>query len=139
MSWWTLGIPEVITGVTGYFTAKQERKAQKDAAVAVREEILTRAMAADTAVAGQIALANTENQNNTWKDEYALLVITAPVVGLMLVAMLEAFGIVPPGTTGALGTAMFGVLNHVPEWWSSTFQLGIWAALGITGVKKIFK
>jgi hypothetical protein len=136
---WDLGIGAAIKGVAGYFTQKQKRKADKEAAVAKREEILTNAAAQDTAVAGQIALANTHNQNNTWKDEYGLLVITSPVIGLMIVAGLEAFGIVPAGTTDRLASSVFGALSKVPEWWANTFQLAIWAAMGITGVKRIFK
>ena len=139
MSLWTLGIPEVVKAIGGYVAGRQAIKADKAAAVAVREEILTRAAAQDSAVAGQIALANTENQNNTWKDEYALLVITGPVVLLMLLASVEALGFVPLGTTGSLATAMFGVLGQVPEWWANTFQMGIWAAMGITGFKKLLK
>ena len=59
-------------------------------------------------------MINAANQHSTWKDEYALLVVTLPVV-VLLAALGAAFGL--PVDVGALGTAMFAPLASLPDRW----------------------
>jgi hypothetical protein len=87
-------------------------------------------VSADSAVAGQIALVNAQNQNNTWKDEFALLTIALPY----WVAMVAG-----PLGYGDVIVEMFNAMSVVPEYWQETFQVALWAALGITGVKKVLR
>lgn len=117
------------------FKAREARKTVKVEAQANLDRILAEAASADATVAGQIALVNAQNQNNTWKDEYALLVVTSPVVALMLLSVVEALGV--PVDSGSIGMAMFTALDTLPAWWSDTFRVAVWAALGITGFKKV--
>lgn len=127
----------VISPITDIVKNRQNRKLKKQEAKATVERILTEASAKDAEIAGQIALANTQNQNNTWKDEYALIVITLPVVTGMVIGVAEAFGVVAPGTTETLMVSMFTPLEQLPPFWQSTFQAGILAALGVTAFKKL--
>jgi hypothetical protein len=94
------------------------------------DKIMAEAVSADSAVAGQIALVNAQNQNNTWKDEFALLTIALPY----WVAMVAG-----PLGYGDVVVEMFNAMSVVPEYWQETFQVALWAALGITGVKKVLR
>lgn len=137
------GIGKLIGGlvkpVTGLYANRQERlKAESDARAKL-DEIMAEAAAKDSQVAGQIALVNAQNQNSTWKDEYALIVISGPFVVSMLAGALEAFAWLPPGTAGAVITGMFSGLDQIPQWWATTFQAGMLGALGITQLKKLRK
>jgi hypothetical protein len=109
------------------FTAREERKKVKVAAQANLDRILAEAAVVDSTVAAQIALVNAHNQNNTWKDEFALITISAP----FWVAMILG----PLGHGDVVGE-MFAAMNTIPTFWSETFQWGILGALGITQLKK---
>lgn len=109
------------------FKAREERKNLEVEAKANLDRILAEAASADASVAGQIALVNAQNQNNTWKDEFALITIAAP----FWVAM-----ILGPMGHGDVVTEMFSAMASIPEFWQSTFQYGILGALGITQIKK---
>ncbi|MEM7200271.1 MAG: hypothetical protein AAF628_08410 [Planctomycetota bacterium] len=92
----------------------------------------------DAEFAAQWMLVKAQNENTTWKDEYALVVATAPVPVLMLLGLLWAFGWIAtdPGT---VAQAMFAPLSALPEWWSFVFQLAIGTGLGVTGFNKLRK
>lgn len=132
-------LQRVVAPVTAAIEGYQARKLAEQEAEATVERILTEAAANDASVAGQIALINAKNQNNTWKDEYGLIVATGPFVLAMLAGAGEVIGLLPPGTSGAVLTAMLSPLEKAPEWWTTTFQVAIWSALGITGLKKLTK
>ena len=129
----------LISPVTELLKSRSERKLKEQEAKATVDRILTQASADDAAVAGQIALANTKNQNNSIKDEYALLVLTMPVVLGMVVGVCEAFAVVEPGTTQVVMVSMFEPLENMPKFWQDSFQVGILSALGVTVLKKFTK
>ncbi len=120
----------LVKPVTDLYANRQRRIAQESEAKSTMDQILANAAAQDATVAGQIALVNASNQNNTWKDEFALLTIALP----FWVAMIGG----PLGFDSAVGD-MFAAMAAVPEYWQETFQVAIWSALGITGMKKLFK
>ncbi len=122
----------LVAPVAGIFQAREERKRQKQEAKDTVNRILTEASAKDAAVAGQIALHRVQNEQSSWKDEYALVVISGPFVVGMVSGTLEGAGLIAPGTTTAIMSGMFAHLDNVPEWWSQTFQAGMLSALGIT-------
>ena len=122
----------LISPVTDLIKNRQEIKREKNEAKATVKRILTEAAAKDSEVAGQIALANTLNQNNSLKDEYALLVISGPFVVIMILGGLEGAGQLPLGTTEAVANGMFASMENIPNWWSTTFQAGMLSALGVT-------
>ncbi|MAG24825.1 hypothetical protein CMI47_04525 [Candidatus Pacearchaeota archaeon] len=122
----------LVAPVADIFKAREARKLQKAEAEATVDRILTEASAQDAAVAGQIALHRVQNEQTSWKDEYALIVISGPFVVGMVSGALEGAGVLPAGTTNAIMSGMFGNLDNVPEWWSNTFQAGMLSALGIT-------
>ena len=132
MAWVNTLLGGVLKPLGNIFTAREERKRQKQEAEDTVERILTEAAAADSAVAGQIALVRVQNEQTSWKDEYALIVISSPFVMGMVSGALEGAGIVPLGTTESIMSGMFAPLSQVPEWWSTTFQAGMLSALGIT-------
>ena len=131
-------MPNPITAVLGgllkpvgdIFTKREERKLAKLEAEATLDRIMAEAAAADSTVAGQIALVNASNQNNSWKDEFALVTIAAP----FWVAM-----ILGPLGYGDVITHMFAAMNQIPEFWQQTFQWGILGALGVTQLTKAVK
>jgi hypothetical protein len=129
-----MSIATILTGlvkpVTDLFANRQERKRQESMAKANLDKIMAEAVSADSAVAGQIALVNAQNQNNTWKDEFALLTIALPY----WVAMVAG-----PLGYGDVVVEMFNAMSVVPEYWQETFQVALWAALGITGIKKVLR
>ena len=129
----------IISPITNIIKGRQEAKREKQAAKDTVTRIFADATAKDATVSGQIALYNAQNASGTWKDEYALLVITGPVVIGMLAGALEAIGFAEAGTTKALMTGMFAPLAAVPEWWQLTFNGGIWAALGVNQLKKALR
>jgi len=122
----------LVAPVADIFKAREERKLQKQQAEATVDRILTEATARDASVAGDIALHRVKNEQTSWKDEYALIVISGPFVTGMVSGALEGAGLLPVGTTGAIMNGMFAHLENVPEWWSTTFQAGMLSALGIT-------
>jgi len=132
-------VKSMIKPVAQIFQQKAERKLRKVEAKAAVERVMAEAAAKDSLVAGQIALVNAENQNNTWKDEYALLVITLPVVIGMVISVFEAFGWAPVGTVERLMTSMFTPIDLMPEFWQDTFKVGLLSALGVTVLKKIIQ
>ena len=127
-------IAEVVSGflkpIGDVFKEREHRKTVLAEARAKQTEILTTAASADSAVAGQIALVNANNQNNTWKDEFALITIAAPFwVAMFLGPMGE----------GQVVAEMFTAMSSIPQFWQETFQWGILGALGITQLKKAVK
>lgn len=124
---WTNLVGGLFKPLGDIFKAREERKAAKEEASANLDRILAEAAAADSTVAGQIALVNAENQNNTWKDEFALLTIAAP----FWVAM-----VLGPLGYGSVVKEMFVAMSSIPPFWQETFQWGILGALGITQLKK---
>lgn len=127
MSWITSLIGGALKPLGDIFKAREERKTVQVQAKANLDSILAKAAAADSTVAGQIALVNAENQNNTWKDEFALITIAAP----FWVAM-----VLGPLGYGNVVTEMFTAMSQIPSFWQDTFQWGILGALGITQLKK---
>ena len=109
------------------FKERERRKTVRVEAQATLDKVLADAAAADAHVAGQIALVNAQNQNNTWKDEFALITIAAP----FWVAMLLG-----PIGYGSVVSEMFTAMSQIPSFWQDTFQWGILGALGITQLKK---
>lgn len=122
----------IVAPITGIIEKWQEGKQKKAEATATVDRIFAEASAKDASVAGQIALVKVNNENSTWKDEYALLVISGPLVILMISGAFEGAGTIPLGTTDAISNGMFGSLSNVPEWWSSTFKAAMLSAVGIT-------
>jgi hypothetical protein len=114
---------------TDLYSNRQARIANESAAKANLDRIMAEAAANDAQVAGQIALVNAKNQNNTWKDEFALITIALP----FWVAMVAG----PLGFQDVVGQ-MFVQMSDIPEFWQETFQIGVLAALGITSIKKFF-
>jgi len=121
----------LIAPITGLIGKWQDGRAKKQEAQAEVDRILTEASASSAEIAGKIALVRTQNEGKTWKDEYALIVITAPVVVGMATGVAEAFAVVPVGTTTTLMEAMFVPINQLPDFWQNTFQVGILSALGV--------
>lgn len=109
------------------FAKREERKLAKMEARANLDRIMAEAAAQDATVAGQIALVNAENQNNTWKDEFALITIALPFWVMMVAGLFGAQDVVGQ---------MFAQMSDIPEFWQETFQWGILGALGITQLKK---
>ena len=126
-----MSIASIVTGLvsplTNLYANRQKRKMQESEARANLDSIMAEAAAKDSNVAGQIALVNANNQNNTWKDEFALITIAAP----FWVAM-----ILGPLGYGEVVGEMFTAMNQIPEFWEETFKYGILGALGITQLKK---
>jgi hypothetical protein len=124
-------VADAVSGIfkplTDLYGNRQKRIAQESEAKANLDRIMTEAAAADSTVAGQIALVNSKNQNATWKDEFALITIAAP----FWVAMVLG----PMGHGDVVGE-MFTAMNMIPEFWEETFKYGILGALGITQLKK---
>lgn len=118
----------LVQPITDLFKQRGERKAQAAAAKAKIEEIHANAAANDAEAAAAIALVNAQNQNNTWKDEFALVTIAAP----FWVAMVLG----PLGYGHVVGE-MFSSMSSIPEFWQTTFQVGILSALGVTVLNKV--
>ena len=116
--------------MTDLYANRQKRIAQVAESKATMDEIYANAAANDSKAAAAIALVNANNQNNTWKDEFALLTIALPFWVAMLLGPFGGEDIV---------ASMFTAMAAVPEYWQETFQVAIWSALGITGFKKLFK
>jgi hypothetical protein len=126
----------LVAPVTEWIKSRGERKRIKQEAQAAVEKKMADLAASDSEFAWQWMLVKAQNEATTWKDEYALLVVTLPFVILMLAGAAAAFGL--PVDPGALATALFSPLGNVPEWWTNTFQVGIWTALGVNQVQKLF-
>ena len=109
------------------FKERERRKTVKAEAQATLDKVLADAAAADAHIAGQIALVNAQNQNNTWKDEFALITIAAPFWVAMVLGPIGYGGVV---------SEMFTAMSQIPSFWQDTFQWGILGALGITQLKK---
>jgi hypothetical protein len=126
-----LWVSSIVNGllkpVGDIFKERESRKRIAVEAQANLDRILAEAASTDAQVAAQIALVNAQNQNNTWKDEFALITIAAP----FWVAM-----VLGPVGHGAVVTEMFTAMSVIPQFWQDTFQWGILGALGITQLKK---
>ena len=118
----------LVQPITDLFKQRGERKAAAAAAKAKIDEIHANAAAQDSEAAAAIALVNAQNQNNTWKDEFALVTIAAP----FWVAMVLG----PLGSGHVVGE-MFSSMSSIPEFWQTTFQVGILSALGVTVLNKV--
>ena len=134
---WADLVKGLVSPITDLIANKQKQKLEKQRAEAAVDKIFAKASAGDAEIAGQIALVNTKNMGQTWKDEYALMVVTLPVVFGMISGVVEVAGVVPTGTTQQMMIAMFAPIEHMPEFWQNTFQVGILSALGVTVLKKL--
>ena len=131
MAVWSImkgAVEGLISPLTSLYANRQERIAAESAARAGLDRVLAEAAATDAAVAGQIALVNAKNQNNTWKDEFALITISAPFWAAMVLGPLGS---------GDLVAEMFTTMQAIPAFWSETFKIAILAALGVTSIKKV--
>ena len=129
---WKAMLGALISPVTDLVKNRQEIKREKNEAKATVKRILTEAAAEEPKIAAQIALANIASNTNSFKDEYALMVISGPFLIGMTLGALEGAGLIPIGTTGAVMNGMFAEMENIPTWWSSTFQAGMLSALGVT-------
>ena len=120
----------LVQPITDLFKQRGERKAQVAAAKAKIDEIHAQAASKDAEVAGAIALVKAQNESSTWKDEAALVTIIAP----FWVAMIAG-----PLGYGHMVEQMFTAMAMIPEFWQSTFQVGILSALGVTVLNKVTK
>lgn len=120
----------LVQPIADLFKQRGERKAATAAAKAKIDEIHANAAANDSEAAAAIALVNAQNQNNTWKDEFALITIAAPFWTAMILG--------PLGYGDVVGE-MFTSMASIPEFWQSTFQVGILSALGVTVLNKVTK
>lgn len=87
----------------------------------------------------QIRLQQTKNAEKSWKDEYALLLITAPVLyafGLLIFALI--FGLSNERVDQELArfTQVIKIISMLPDWWQMLIVTGLCAALGIKMMKK---
>lgn len=121
---------------TGLYANRQKRILRESDAQATVDEIYANATANDASAAAAIALVNAKNQNNTWKDEYALITITAPYWVSFVIALAATFGVVDVDANEVIN-AMFEPMSAIPEYWQETFKIGILSALGVTVLKKV--
>jgi hypothetical protein len=118
------------------YKAHQKNKLAKIEAKATIDEILTNAAASNSEIAGKIALFRAQNEGTTWKDEYALIVITAPYVLSMVMGVVGQFTDID---AAVVIEAIFAPMEAVPEYWKESFRLAIGAALGINVWQKVKK
>lgn len=129
----------LVAPVAGIFSAREERKKSVEEGKQAIDLVLAEASADNAKLAAQIALVKAQNEGSTWKDEYALIVVTAPIIVVVVSGAVEALGLTSPGTTEKLSSGIFLSFESVPEWWSTTFQIGILAALGVGQFQKIVR
>ncbi len=120
----------LVQPVADLFKQRGERKAAVAAAKATVDRIHAEAAAKDAEVAGAVALVKAQNEQHTWKDEFALLTIAAPFWAAIILG--------PLGYGNAV-QEMFAAMASIPEFWQSTFQVGILSALGVTVLNKVTK
>lgn len=119
----------VIKGISGYFGKKQDIKKAKitgDAKLALRKQsgdveiTLTDAEWEATAVKGL---------TESWKDEYVTIIITAPIVGVMVGAVWNAF----TGNDRLLMGTLAGIkeLNALGLNWDTLTMAVVFAAIGL--------
>jgi len=138
MTWIANAVSGLLKPIGDIFKEREHRKTVLAEAEAKQTEILTAAASADSAVAGQIALVNANNQNNTWKDEYALITITAPYWVSLVIGLASGLGLTDVDTTVVIAS-IFEPMAQIPEYWQETFKIGILSALGVTVLKKVIK
>jgi len=138
MGWLGNILGGAVKPLTDLYSNRQERLANESEARANLDRIMAEAAAADSTVAGQIALVNAQNQNATWKDEYALVTITAPYWVSFIIGLSAALGWVDIDASIVINN-MFEPMAAIPEYWQDTFKIGILSALGVTVLKKAIR
>jgi len=138
MGWLGNILGGAVKPLTDLYSNRQERLANESEARANLDRIMAEAAAVDSTVAGQIALVNAQNQNNTWKDEYALITITAPYWVSFIIGLSAAMGWVDVDAAVVINN-MFEPMSVIPVYWQETFKIGILSALGVTVLKKVLK
>jgi len=138
MGWLGSLLGGAVKPITDLYGNRQKRLANESEARANLDRIMAEAAAADSTVAGQIALVNAQNQNNTWKDEYALITITAPYWVAFTIGLSSALGF-NDIDAGLVIANMFEPMAVIPEYWQETFKIGILSALGVTVLKKAIR
>lgn len=122
-------IGTIVSGVTSFFTKKQEIKAAKVSAAGK----LAQAKQADgtkveltDAEWEAIAVKGTES---SWKDEYVTIIITAPIVGVLAGAVWNAF----TGNDKLLVGTLAGIkeLNALGLNWDTLTVAVVFAAIGL--------
>ena len=84
-------IPSVISGVVGLFNKKEETKANKQSAEAkLRMKKLDSSLKMELTDAEWEAIS-AKGLDNSWKDEYVTIIVTAPIVGYLVGSVWWAF------------------------------------------------
>ena len=106
-----MGVLEtIIGGVTGFLDRRSDRKLkEKELELKAQEQ-------------------GNEANRDTWKDEYAVLLVTAPVV-ILWTAVLMAW----PDMVERVFDA-FDAMDRLPEWYREMFVVTVYSALGILGI-----
>ena len=110
-----------------WFQNKVEKtKAEGMAKVA---EAKARATVAEKVAAGEVEWEGKMAQasDNSWKDEFALVVLLAPAILVFI-----------PGMTEYVRNG-FEILNTLPEWYQYLLFIAIFASFGIKGVGQAAK
>ena len=131
-------IPALISGAVELFKGRQERKAAKDAATAKLKINVQKGKHELQMTDADWESISASSMEGSWKDEWMVLVATAPIVTLFIGAAVTIFS--PETGTRVLdaGRQMVDILNGIDT--SSTYGIVLLAAvsasLGIRLIKR---
>ena len=102
-------IGSLISGVTGFFTKKQEIKAATKTAAAKLASVKEVGAQNLELTDAEWESLSVQTQQGSWKDEYVTLIITSPIVLILVGAVMAALGF----TAGS--QILTGTLNGITE------------------------
>lgn len=120
----------LIAPVSKMIEAYQNNKRAKVEAKTAVEMKMAELSKQDSNLKAQWELVKAENESGTWKDEYVVLVLTAPYV---LSLVLTLVGAVSPLEIDVkqLVEDMFAPMQAVPAYWENGFLAAVFTSLGI--------
>ena len=84
---------KVVEGVSGFFTAKQRRKAAAESGKRKIEAAVLDAKNSLDLSDAEWEVQKTVSENDSWKDEFVTVIITSPIWLILMGAILAAFGL----------------------------------------------
>lgn len=120
----------LVSPITSLWNGHKERKHELKMAQSARDDVVAEAEAQGKLNRQQIEMLKAEENKESWKDEFALLTISAPIWIAMACGLLGKPELVEN---------MFSTFKLLPEWWVQTFQGAITVTLGIVVHKRVIK
>ena len=121
----------IVSGVTGFFTRKQEIKKATVTAKAKLDQARLNGEHTLEMTDAEWESLSVQTQNNSWKDEYITIIITVPIVFILIGSVMSALGM--PSGEAVVNGSLEGItrLKELGMDYGLVLNAVVFAAVGL--------